>query len=135
MIFYGIVCASLQHFRHVCPFVAQERMRQKENPFFRKAPISLHDGRVEMVMPAFPALLSQPAGHETSDEGPTLRPVLVNETYERAILIIGPGILSEYPVAAGAAGGRGVRRLGARRLATMRFGQLLSELLNHRENN
>lgn len=53
-----------------CPFISVEFMQKKEDPLFLLAPVLLGDGRVQMVEPSLPALLSLSPGYSLGDLGP-----------------------------------------------------------------
>lgn len=53
-----------------CPFISVELMQKKEDPLLLLTPVLLGDGRVQMVEPSLPALLSLSPGNSLGDLGP-----------------------------------------------------------------
>jgi hypothetical protein len=79
VVFYGVVRATWKHLGHLRPFVAVGSVSQEKDPLLLRHPLHFKNARVEMVVPSLPTLLPQSALHEPSDEGPPLRPVLLNQ--------------------------------------------------------
>jgi hypothetical protein len=53
----GVITASREQFGNIRPVIAQAFVCRKENLLFLREPGVLYDQRVEVVMPALPALL------------------------------------------------------------------------------
>jgi len=56
--------------------------------FFLSPPFLL-DFRVEVVVPAFPALLADPAGQALGDEAPVLGAVFEDEAHDELVFLFG----------------------------------------------
>jgi hypothetical protein len=74
----GVVSTTGQHLGHLSPFAAVGGVRQKQNPFLMEHPLYFEDVGVKVVMPSFAALLAESAFYKLGNEGPSLRPVLLN---------------------------------------------------------
>lgn len=61
VVFYRVVGSSFEDLGDLGPTISKSPMRQIEQPLLVIAPLLLFDGGVEMVMPAFPALLADAA--------------------------------------------------------------------------
>ena len=72
-------------------------MGKEEDPFLVGHPLNLENARVEMVMPAFPALLAQPPFYKLGDEGPTLRSILLDQLSNEVIFLFSPWLLLQEP--------------------------------------
>ena len=72
---------------------------QEEDPLFVGHPLHFEDARVEVVVPALPALLAEAALDELGDEGPPLGPILFDQPADQVVLGFGPGLLPEEFVA------------------------------------
>lgn len=98
MVFYGVVRPPRQHLGHLRPLVPVGRVRQEQDPLFVGHPLHLQDAGVEVVMPALPALLAEPALDELGDKGPALGAILFNKLSNQIILLFGPGFFLEESV-------------------------------------
>ena len=61
MIFDRVVGAALEHLCNFSPFVADDAVHEEQDPLFLLVPVDLFDARVEVVVPALAALLSNTA--------------------------------------------------------------------------
>ena len=95
MVLDGVVGASGQHLGHFGPLVAVGGVREEQDPLLVRHPLDLEDAGVEVVVPAFAALLAQPPLHELGDEGPPLRPVLLHQFPHQVVLLLRPGLLPQ----------------------------------------
>lgn len=78
MVFYRVVGASWEHLSHFCPFVAVSSVCQEKDPLLVRHPLDLENAGVQVVVPALSTLFAQPSFHELRDEGPSLRPILLD---------------------------------------------------------
>jgi hypothetical protein len=78
MVLDRVISPASQQLRNLGPSVAQHLMRQKEYPLFLVAPVLFLDLGVEMVVPAFSALLADATWQVLCDEGPFLGAVLLD---------------------------------------------------------
>jgi hypothetical protein len=91
----GVVGATFKHLGYLSPLIAVVAVHQIEDPFFLSAPADLLDLRVQVVVPALTALLSDPSWEVLSDQSPLLGTVLVDKVKDHAILFLSPGSLDE----------------------------------------
>jgi hypothetical protein len=91
----GVVGTTLEHLGYLSPLVAVVAVHQIEDPLFLTAPAYLLDLRVQMVVPALPALLADPPWEVFSNQSPLLGTVLVDKMKDHAILFLSPRALNE----------------------------------------
>jgi len=91
----GVVGATFKHLGYLSPLVAVVAVHQIEDPLFLSAPADLLYLRVQVVVPALTALLSDPPREVLGDQSPLLGTVLVDKVKDHAILLLGPGTLDE----------------------------------------
>ena len=91
----GVVSATLEHLGYLSPLVAVVSVHQIEDPLFLTAPADLLDLRVQMVVPALTALLSDPPWEMLCDQSPLLGTVLVDQMKDHTILFLSPRALDE----------------------------------------
>lgn len=70
MVFDCVVRSSLQNLGYLSPFVGNLAVHQEEHPLFFLSPIRLFDLGVEVIVPAFPALLTQSGGEVFRNHSP-----------------------------------------------------------------
>ena len=99
MVLYGIVSPALQLLCDVSPSVAIYLVKQEQHPFFPCGPLVFIDVRVQMIMPAFSALLSNASciknvltSHLLSYGRPLLRAILAYESHKVSIFFGSPGL-------------------------------------------
>lgn len=95
MVLDRVVSPAGQHLGHFCPLAAVRSVSQEENPLLMQHPFNFEDVGVEVVVPSLAALLAQTALDELSDEGPALRPVLLNQLAHQIVLLLCPGFLAQ----------------------------------------
>lgn len=61
VVLYRVVSAAVEVLGHLGPAVAEALVGQEEEPLLEVLPVVLLDVGVEMVVPAFPALLADPS--------------------------------------------------------------------------
>jgi len=83
-----VVRAALQVLGDFRPPVAVLHMKVKDFLIFFFRPLVFFDVRIQMVMPAFPALLPNAPGKELSDLRPILRPIQLHTLNELAVLCV-----------------------------------------------
>jgi hypothetical protein len=94
----GVVGATFKHLGYLCPLVAVVSVHQIEDPLFLSAPADLLDLRIQVIVPALTALLSDPPREVLCDQSPLLGTVFVYKVKDHAILLLGPGTLDEAGV-------------------------------------
>ena len=72
MVLDGVVSSALKDFGDFSPFVINDSVHEEKNPLFLLAPVDFLDHWVEMVMPAFTALLSDTVWKVLGNECPFL---------------------------------------------------------------
>lgn len=95
MVLDGVVRAALKDLGDLGPLIPVVPVHQVQYPFLFLGPADLLDLRVQVIMPALPALLSDAAWQVFSHESPLLRAVLVNEMKYHAILFLSPRALDQ----------------------------------------
>jgi hypothetical protein len=78
MVLNGVISASLQGFSDISPFIAYSSVVKVEDPFFFGAPLNLLDHGVQMIVPSFPALLSDSSWQVFSNLSPFLWTMSLN---------------------------------------------------------
>ena len=58
MVLDGVVSATFENFSNLSPFVVDDSMHKEQYPFFLLAPGNFLDHGIQVVVPAFTALLS-----------------------------------------------------------------------------
>ena len=58
MVLDGVVSATFENFSNLSPFIIDDSMHKEQYPFFLLAPCNFLDHRIQVVVPAFTALLS-----------------------------------------------------------------------------
>ena len=90
MVLDGVVRPPKQVLGHLCPPVPHNPVSEKETPFLMVMPVGLLDPWVEVVVPAFTALLPNAAWQVLRYESPLLRAVHLDQFYEEFIFRFGP---------------------------------------------
>lgn len=101
MVLNGVVGSADEHLGHLGPLVAVGGVGQEEDPLLMVHPLLLADAGVQVVVPALPALLAQPALDRLGDEGPSLGAVLLDQFTNQIVLSLSPGLLLEESEAVG----------------------------------
>ena len=58
MILDCVIGATFENFSNLSPFIVDDSMHKEQYPFFLLAPGNFFDHRIQVVVPAFTALLS-----------------------------------------------------------------------------
>jgi len=86
----GIVCSARKQFCDFRPLVPELAMSMENNVILLLSPWSLVNLRVKVVVPPFPALLSNTALEGFGDKRPLFGPVLVHEFHDLLVFLFCP---------------------------------------------
>ena len=75
MILNRIIGTAFDYLGDVGPFVVNDAVHEKQDPFLFLVPVDFLNARVQMVVPTFAALLSYSTVEMLGDEGPLLRTI------------------------------------------------------------
>jgi hypothetical protein len=98
VIFYRIICTPFKEFGNFSPFIAYPFVVKEENPLFLLTPAYLFDLRIQVIMPALPALLPDATREMLSDLSPLLRSMQMNQLNHESILLFSPWTLDQTRV-------------------------------------
>mmetsp|Transcript_21415 Transcript_21415/g.55102 ORF Transcript_21415/g.55102 Transcript_21415/m.55102 type:complete len:247 (-) Transcript_21415:132-872(-) len=101
-VLHRVLGAAGQHLGDLGPLVAHPPLRVEEHPVLLGGPVALFDGRVEVIEPAFAALLARAARDPRRDHRPLLGAVLSHEVAKQLVLLWQPRslhhiILNHHP--------------------------------------
>ena len=89
----GVVAASQEHIGDLSPSVLHGLVQDVENPLFLLCPLGLLEQRIELVVPAFTALLAGSVLHLLGHDLPLMWTDVSDHAQEDLILLLLPGSL------------------------------------------
>ena len=89
----GVVAASQEHIGDLGPSVLHGLVQDVENPLFLLCPLGLLEQRIELVVPAFTALLAGSVLHLLGHDLPLMWTDVSDHAQEDLILLLLPGSL------------------------------------------
>lgn len=95
MILDRVVCPSIEHFGDLRPLITHAPVVQEEQPLLFIAPLGLLDLRVQMIVPALPALLAYPSGEVLCNLSPLRRSVGAHQLDDQPVLLFSPRALHQ----------------------------------------
>lgn len=95
MVFDRVVSAPIQSFGNFCPLVAMQSVRQEQHPLLIRSPGIFLDPGVQVVVPSFSALLSDPSRQVVGDLSPLLRSMSSNQLKNQAVFFRRPWSLHQ----------------------------------------
>lgn len=90
----GVIGAAKEYGGDSSPTILDGLVQDKENPVFFYTPQSFFQKRIQLIVPAFSALLACATWHQLSDLLPVLRAVLLNILQQLRVLLLIPRSLA-----------------------------------------
>jgi hypothetical protein len=90
MIFDSIVGSARQENCYLGPSIPFSLMSKEQQPLLMISPLVFFDVGIQMIMPSFTALFSDPTWQILSDASPLLRAILLDQLNEIGILVYTP---------------------------------------------